>query len=77
MDPAILRVMTSGFLAATLIKTGACAFEHLHHGALFHASTKSVSMDLVERFKLIPYEIAVGLVIVSVSTIIQFFIMSL
>ena len=72
---AILDSGLSGVAGASMVNAGACVFEHLPHGALFHASTRSVSMDLVERFKLIPYEIAIGLVIVFVSTIMQFFIM--
>lgn len=54
-----------------MVNAGACVFEHLPHGALFHASTKSVYMDILERFKLIHYEIMIGLVIVIISTIIQ------
>ncbi len=74
---AILNSGLSGIAGASMVNAGACVFEHLPHGALFHASTKSVSMDLIERFKLIHYEIAIGLVIVFVSTIMQFFMMSL
>ena len=74
---AILDSGLSGVAGASIVNAGACVFEHLPHGALFHASTKSVSMDLVERFKLIHYEIAIGLVIVFVSTIMQFLMMSL
>lgn len=54
-----------------MVNAGACVFEHLPHGALFHASTKSVYMDILGRFKLIHYEIMIGLVIVIISTIIQ------
>lgn len=74
---AILDSGLSGIAGASMVNAGACVFEHLPHGALFHASTKSVSMDLVERFKLIHYEIIIGFVIVFVSTIMQFIIMSL
>lgn len=74
---AILDSGLSGIAGASMVNAGACVFEHLPHGALFHASTKSVSMDLVERFKLIHYEIIIGLVIVFTSTIVQFFMINL
>lgn len=60
-----------------MVNAGACVFENLPHGALFHASTKSVSMDILERFKLINYEIIIGFIVVIVSTITQLLIMKL
>ena len=74
---AILASGLTGVAGAAMVNAGACVFEHLPHGALFHASTKSVSMDLLERFKLIHYEIIIGLVITCVSTIIQLSLISL
>lgn len=74
---AILDSGLTGVAGAAMVNAGACVFEHLPHGALFHASTKSVSMDLLERFKLIHYEIIIGLVITCVSTIIQLSLISL
>ena len=68
---AILGSGLSKVSGAAMINAGACVFEHLPHGALFHASSRSVSMDLTERFKLIHYEILIGIVIVIVSTVIQ------
>ena len=68
---AILGSGLSKVSGAAMINAGACVFEHLPHGALFHASSRSVSMDLTERFKLIHYEILIGVVIVIVSTVIQ------
>ena len=68
---AILGSGLSGVSGAAMVNAGACVFEHLPHGALFHASSRSVSMDLTERFKLIHYEILIGVVIVIVSTVIQ------
>ena len=68
---AILGSGLSKVSGAAMINAGACVFEHLPHGALFHASSRNVSMDLTERFKLIHYEILIGVVIVIVSTVIQ------
>lgn len=68
---AILSSGLSGVAGAAMVNAGACVFEHLPHGALFHASSKSVSMEIKERFKLLPYEIIIGLVIVTSSTVIQ------
>ncbi len=74
---AILDSGLSGVAGAAMVNAGACVFEHLPHGALFHASTKSVSMDIVERFKLIHYEIIIGIVIVIVSTITQLMLVNI
>ena len=68
---AILGSGLSKVSGAAMVNAGACVFEHLPHGALFHASSRSVSMGLTERFKLIHYEILIGVVIVIVSTVIQ------
>ena len=68
---AILGSGLSGVSGAAMVNAGACVFEHLPHGALFHASSRSVSMGLTERFKLIHYEILIGIVIVIISTVIQ------
>lgn len=74
---AILSSGLSGISGAAMVNAGACVFEHLPHGALFHASSKSVSMDIAERFKLIHYEIIIGVVIVIASTIFQLVLMNL
>ena len=68
---AILGSGLSKVLGAAMVNAGACVFEHLPHGALFHASSRSVSIGLTERFKLIHYEILIGIVIVIISTVIQ------
>ena len=68
---AILGSGLSKVSGAAMVNAGACVFEHLPHGALFHASSRSVSMGLTERFKLIHYEILIGIVIVIISTVIQ------
>ena len=45
--------------------------EQLPHGSLFHTSAGSINMDIGERFKLIPYEALIGIVMTIISTSIQ------
>lgn len=52
-----------------MIHVGATVLDHLPHGSFFHATGGSVSMDMKERLKLIPYESLVGLTMTIVSTI--------
>jgi gluconate:H+ symporter, GntP family len=53
-----------------MINAGSSAFEQLPHGSLFHSSAGGVNMNIRERFKLIPYEMLVGIIMTVVSTII-------
>lgn len=53
-----------------MINAGASVFENLPHGSLFHSSSGGINMKIEERFKLIPYEMVVGLSMTAVSTII-------
>lgn len=68
---AILASGLSNVVGATLVNAGSCVFEQLPHGSLFHTSRSSVEISLSERFKLLPYEITLGLTMTAVSTIIQ------
>lgn len=68
---AILSSGLSSLSGACIVNAGASVFEQLPHGSLFHTSAKSVNMDITERFKLIPYEAFVGIVMTIVSTVIQ------
>lgn len=68
---AILGSGLSNLSGACIVNAGASVFEQLPHGSLFHTSAKSVNMDITERFKLIPYEAFVGIVMTTVSTVIQ------
>lgn len=68
---AILASGLSNVAGATLVNAGSCVFEQLPHGSLFHTSGSSVEISLSERFKLLPYEITLGLTMTAVSTIIQ------
>ncbi|MGL6106172.1 GntP family permease [Romboutsia sp.] len=56
---------------AAMINAGASMFEQLPHGSLFHSSAGCTHMAIKERFKLIPYEALIGLVMTVVSTVLQ------
>ncbi|MGL5152299.1 MAG: GntP family permease [Clostridium sp.] len=68
--PTILDLGVSPLGTAAMIHSGATVLDHLPHGSFFHATGGSVSMDMSERLKLIPYESLIGLSISAVSTII-------
>ena len=61
--PTIVQLGVAPLARATVL-------DHLPHGSFFHATGGSVSMDMKERLKLIPYESLVGLTMTIVSTII-------
>lgn len=56
--------------AAAMIHAGATVLDSLPHGSFFHATGGSVSMEIKDRMKLIPYEALVGLTSTVVSVII-------
>jgi GntP family gluconate:H+ symporter len=60
--------------AAAMIHTGATVLDHLPHGSFFHVTGGSVGMMLGERLRIIPFETAIGLVLVTVSTLIHGFL---
>ncbi|MDK2585190.1 GntP family permease [Romboutsia sedimentorum] len=68
---AIIDSGLSTIAGASIVNAGSSVFEQLPHGSLFHTSAKSVNIDITERFKLIPYEMLVGIVMTVVSTIVQ------
>lgn len=68
---AIIHGGLSPLSGAAIINAGASTFEQLPHGSLFHTSTSSISMNMDERFKLIPYEALIGIIMTIVSTGIQ------
>ena len=47
-----------------MINAGATVLDHLPHGSFFHATGGSMSLSVEENLKLIPWESAVGLVLV-------------
>ena len=52
-----------------MTNAGATVLDHLPHGSFFHATGGSIGMDLKERLRLIPYESLIGLVLVSMTTV--------
>lgn len=73
--PTIVGLGVTPLATAAMIHVGATVLDHLPHGSFFHATGGSVSMDMKERLKLIPYESLVGLTMTIVSTIIFGFIL--
>jgi len=66
----IMAAGINGLYGAAMIHAGATVLDHLPHGSFFHATAGSTSTKFEERFKLIPYESAIGFVLALVSTII-------
>ncbi|MSS78442.1 GntP family permease [Anaerococcus sp. WCA-380-WT-2B] len=56
--------------AAVMIHAGSNTLDGLPHGSFFHTSAGSVSMNIKEKLKLLPFEFSVGLIMTIVSTII-------
>ena len=54
--PTIVQLGVAPLATAAMIHAGATVLDHLPHGSFFHATGGSVSMDMKERLKLIPYE---------------------
>ncbi|NIZ87775.1 GntP family permease, partial [Clostridioides difficile] len=59
---AIINGGLSPISGASIVNAGSSVFEQLPHGSLFHTSAGSINMDIGERFKLIPYEALIGIV---------------
>ena len=66
---AVLGAGVSPVWGAAMTNAGATVLDHLPHGSFFHATGGSVSMDMKERLKLIPYECLVGLTLTIVSVL--------
>ena len=67
---AIMAAGISGLAGAAMVHAGATVLDHLPHGSFFHATAGATNTKLEERFKLIPYESAVGFTLAFVSTLI-------
>lgn len=59
----ILAAGVAAVWGAAMVNSGATVLDHLPHGSFFHATGGSVEMKMKERFKLIPYESLIGLVL--------------
>ena len=68
---AIINGGLSPISGASIVNAGSSVFEQLPHGSLFHTSAGSINMDIGERFKLIPSEALIGIVMTIISTSIQ------
>ncbi|HBF4285512.1 GntP family permease [Clostridioides difficile] len=68
---AIINGGLSPISGASIVNAGSSVFEQLPHGSLFHTSAGSINIDIGERFKLIPYEALIGIVMTIISTSIQ------
>ncbi|MCQ2509311.1 MAG: GntP family permease [Lachnospiraceae bacterium] len=60
--------------AAAMIHAGATVLDSLPHGSFFHATGGSVSMEIKDRMKLIPYEALVGLTS-TIASVVLFLIL--
>lgn len=70
----ILAAGVNNVWAAAMVNSGATVLDHLPHGSFFHATGGSVELGIKARMRLIPYESAVGLVLVICTTIGYFII---
>lgn len=67
--PAITQVV-SPLAGGAMLHAGTIVLDSLPHGSIFHASAGAMGMPVNERLKLLPVDIAVGLIIVAASTLI-------
>lgn len=65
--PTVLDAGVAAVAAAAMTNAGATVLDHLPHGSFFHATGGSVGMSVKERFRIIPFETAVGTVLVLMS----------
>lgn len=66
---AILSMGVKPLQAAQMIYTGTLWFDSLPHGSFFHVSAGSVSMELKERLKILPYELLIGIIMTIISVL--------
>ncbi|RSK26220.1 GntP family permease [Bacillus sp. HMF5848] len=67
--PAILKLGIAPLAAGAMVHAGTVVLDHLPHGTYFHITRNAVHMDMKERFRLLPYETLIGIVIVTVSVL--------
>jgi GntP family gluconate:H+ symporter len=67
---AIVAAGVKALYGAAMLHAGATVFDHLPHGSFFHTTASCTNTNLGERFKLIPYESAIGFTLTLLSTII-------
>ncbi|MDR3020494.1 MAG: GntP family permease, partial [Treponema sp.] len=59
--------------AAVMIHAGSALFDVVPHGNYFLASKDSMNVSIVERMKIIPYEVIIGTVMTIVATVLYGF----
>ncbi|PYZ96772.1 gluconate:proton symporter [Alteribacter lacisalsi] len=67
--PTMFELGIHALAGAAMVNAGATVLDHLPHGTYFHITRASVRMGMKERFRLLPYETLVGVVIALVSTL--------
>ena len=67
---SLLELGVGGLAAGAMIHSGATVLGDMPHGSFFHSSAGAVDMQITERLKVLPYEIAVGAVLALTSTLI-------
>jgi len=68
--PTIIDLGIHALAGAAMVNSGATVLDHMPHGTYFHITRASVHMNMKERFKLLPYETLIGVLIALVSTLI-------
>jgi len=61
---------TSPLAAGAMMHAGSIVLDSLPHGSIFHSSAGVMNMSIKNRFKALPYEILIGLIIAVTSTLI-------
>ncbi len=67
--PTLTAQGVPALAAAAMIHAGATVVDSLPHGSFFHATGGSVSMNIGDRMKLIPFEALVGLTATAASVL--------
>lgn len=65
----ILSYGVARLAAGAMIHSGSFVFDGLPHGSFFHVSAGCVGMAIKERLRLITYECAIGISMVSMTTV--------
>ncbi len=68
--PTMIDLGIYALAGAAMVNSGATVLDHMPHGTYFHITRASVHMNMKERFRLLPYETLIGVIIALVSTLI-------
>jgi len=67
--PTLIAQGVPALAAGAMVHAGATVVDSLPHGSFFHATGGSVSLDIGDRMKLIPFEACVGLTATLMSVV--------